>query len=58
MDAEEVIQDNGKLKLEVLEGNVEFKNVYFAYNHNDYVLKDMKGLVTFLKEHTGKTVDY
>ena len=39
LDSKEHIADNGTVKLENVEGNVEFNNVWFAYNKIDYVLK-------------------
>lgn len=39
LDSDEHIADNGTVELENLRGEVEFKNVWFAYNEKDYILK-------------------
>ncbi|MBX9850626.1 MAG: ABC transporter ATP-binding protein/permease, partial [Cytophagaceae bacterium] len=41
LDSNEEIPDNGMLKPESFKGEVEFKNVWFAYNEENYVLKDI-----------------
>ncbi|MEM1407238.1 MAG: ABC transporter ATP-binding protein [Bacteroidota bacterium] len=41
MDNDEHIPDNGTYVPDHLEGQVEFKKVWFAYNDADYVLKDI-----------------
>ena len=41
LDHESRIQDEGKLKPEKLRGDVSFQNVWFAYNNEEYVLKDI-----------------
>lgn len=41
LDTKEHIQDNGTLKNVEIKGNVEFKNVNFAYIADDYVLKNI-----------------
>lgn len=41
LDNKSQIPNNGVFKPEQLEGSVEFKNVWFAYNDEDYVLKDI-----------------
>lgn len=41
LDTESNIQDNGTLEKAHLEGNIEFKNVWFAYQNEEYVLKDI-----------------
>jgi len=41
MDSEEHIPDNGHYRPKTLEGQVSFKNVWFAYNDEQYVLKDI-----------------
>lgn len=42
LDHKSSIQDTQKPKLiDKLQGNVEFKNVWFAYNNEDYVLKNI-----------------
>jgi ATP-binding cassette subfamily B protein len=41
LDNKEHISNEGEVKKEKLKGKVEFKNVWFAYSDNDYVLKDI-----------------
>ncbi len=41
LDSQEHIDDNGTQSLEDLRGHIVFKNVWFAYNERDYVLKDI-----------------
>jgi ATP-binding cassette subfamily B protein len=41
LDNVEQIPDDGKFSPKRLKGDVEFKNVWFAYNDEDYVLKDI-----------------
>jgi ATP-binding cassette, subfamily B, multidrug efflux pump len=41
LDKEEEIPLDGHLKDTVIDGNVEFKHVSFAYEHDRYVLKDI-----------------
>ena len=41
LDNREHIDDNGTYQAERVEGQIEFKNVWFAYNDRDYVLKDI-----------------
>ena len=41
IDNRELISNTGKLLPRKMEGVVEFKNVWFAYNDEDYVLKDV-----------------
>ncbi len=41
LDTKTHIQDNGEIKDIELKGEVEFDKVFFAYNDNDYVLKDI-----------------
>lgn len=41
LDSEDQIADTGDYKPEQLSGDVKFKNVWFAYNDEDYVLKDI-----------------
>ena len=40
-DTDEFISNTGKLKPENIRGNVEFKNVWFAYNDPEYILKNI-----------------
>lgn len=41
LDKNDIIENNGTVKKETIKGDVEFKNVNFAYNNIDYVLKDL-----------------
>jgi len=41
LDTDEKTIDNGTIEPAKLEGNIEFKNVWFAYNEENYVLKDL-----------------
>jgi len=42
MDEKPAIEDNiDAVSLAAFKGNIEFKNVWFAYNNDDYVLKDV-----------------
>lgn len=41
MDSKEYIEDNGSHHPEDIEGTVKFENVWFAYNDEDWVLKDI-----------------
>lgn len=41
LDTEEHIQNNGSSTTERINGSIEFKNVWFAYNEEDYVLKNV-----------------
>ncbi|HEY0652346.1 MAG TPA: ABC transporter ATP-binding protein [Chryseosolibacter sp.] len=41
LDDQEHVQKNGTHKPEHIKGEVEFKNVWFAYNEEEYVLKDI-----------------
>lgn len=41
LDSKEHIADEGDYKPEQVKGNVSFRNVWFAYNEEDYVLKDI-----------------
>ena len=40
LDTDSTIVDNGLIDKKI-EGDIEFKNVFFAYNDNDWVLKDI-----------------
>ena len=51
LDSKENIPNNGTHTLEALDGEVEFKNVWFAYNEEDWVLKDIS-----FKVKPGETV--
>ncbi len=41
LDTEAFITDEGKIEKTHFEGNLSFKRVWFAYNDEDYVLKDI-----------------
>ena len=41
LDRNEKIKSNEKIKDIDIKGSVEFKNIWFAYNDDDYVLKDI-----------------
>ena len=41
LDTNEVATDDGKLAPTVLKGEIEFNNVWFAYNDENWVLKDI-----------------
>ena len=41
LDDKEPIQSNGTIKPETFRGEVKFENVWFAYNEEEYVLKDI-----------------
>lgn len=41
LDTEAFITDEGKIEKTHFEGNLSFKKVWFAYNDEDYVLKDI-----------------
>ena len=41
LDTDSTIENNGTIKTTNLQGNIEFKNVWFAYNDENWVLKDV-----------------
>jgi ATP-binding cassette subfamily B multidrug efflux pump len=41
LDTDEIAINTGKLKPAVLQGEIEFNNVWFAYNDENWVLKDI-----------------
>ncbi|MCB0641215.1 MAG: ABC transporter ATP-binding protein [Phaeodactylibacter sp.] len=41
LDRKDKIENKGKLKPEKLQGAIQFKDVWFAYNARDYVLRDI-----------------
>ena len=41
LDTDEVIENKGSIQVDNIEGDIEFKNVWFAYNDDDWVLKDV-----------------
>ena len=54
MDIEpEVVDEPDAIELDTVEGNIEFKNVWFAYNEGEWVLKDVS-----FKVNAGQTVAF
>lgn len=51
LDNDEHIQDNGDYRPDQVKGDVRFENVWFAYNDDDYVLKDIS-----FEVNTGETI--
>ena len=41
LDTNEIIENKGVLHAENVKGNVEFKNLWFAYNEEDWILKNI-----------------
>jgi len=41
LDTNDKIEDTGKYAPEAIKGNIEFQNVWFAYNNEEYVLKNI-----------------
>jgi len=41
LDTKEIIANNGRLNAEQITGNVEFKNVWFSYTNEDWILKNI-----------------
>ncbi|HJN63758.1 MAG TPA: ABC transporter ATP-binding protein [Flavobacteriales bacterium] len=41
LDTDQKIQDNGDLVLENIKGDISFRGVFFAYNRDQWVLKDI-----------------
>eukprot|EP00388_Colpodella_angusta_P006917 GDKJ01019988.1.p1 GENE.GDKJ01019988.1~~GDKJ01019988.1.p1 ORF type:complete len:549 (-),score=57.36 GDKJ01019988.1:28-1674(-) len=41
LESDEYVANNGTFKADKLKGNVRFENVWFAYNDEEYVLKDI-----------------
>lgn len=41
LDTDEKTENKGSLKPDLLQGDIEFKNVWFAYNDENWVLKDI-----------------
>ena len=41
LDTNEIIENEGRLEAEKISGNVEFKNVWFAYTGEDWILKNI-----------------
>lgn len=51
LDTDEKIEDKGTLQPETIRGDIEFKNVWFAYQDENYVLKDIS-----FKVNAGETL--
>lgn len=41
LDTNARIEDNGKIKLQDVKGQLDFKNVWFAYNEPEWILRDI-----------------
>jgi ATP-binding cassette, subfamily B, multidrug efflux pump len=41
LDTDEIINEHGKITAERIKGKIEFKNIWFAYNDENWVLKDI-----------------
>lgn len=41
LDTKEIIENNGSVDAEQITGNVEFKNVWFSYSGEDWILKNI-----------------
>lgn len=41
LDTKEFIENKGRVDAEKINGNIEFKNVWFAYNNEDWILKNI-----------------
>ncbi len=53
VDEKENVEPTGTIKIDNLKGNIQFKGVYFGYNPNQYVLKDIS-----LQVNEGKNVAF
>jgi len=53
IDTNEIIEDKGELSGETIKGNIEFKNVWFAYTEEDWVIKDIS-----FKVKEGETIAF
>lgn len=51
LDTKEIISNTGKINFEKINSKIEFKNIWFAYNLDHYVLKNIS-----FEIETGKTV--
>ncbi len=49
----EIVDEPDAIELDTAEGNIEFKNVWFAYNEGEWVLKDVS-----FKVNAGETVAF
>lgn len=45
LDTQEVIESNGKISAKNIRGRIEFKNVWFAYEEENWILKDVSFVV-------------
>lgn len=41
LDTNETIENKGKLSMDNVNGNIDFQNVWFAYNNEDWILKNV-----------------
>ncbi len=41
LDTNDTIENNGKLNMDNVKGKIDFKNVWFAYNNEDWILKNV-----------------
>jgi ATP-binding cassette subfamily B protein len=41
LDTDEIISNNGKIISDTIDGNIAFENVWFAYNNEEWVLKNV-----------------
>lgn len=53
LDTDSHIENQGSLPAKNIQGEIEFKNVFFAYVENDYILKDVS-----FKVNAGETVAF
>jgi ATP-binding cassette subfamily B protein len=53
VDDKENIEPTGTIQIDNLKGNIQFKNVYFGYNPNQYILKNIS-----LQVNEGKNVAF
>ena len=51
LDTKEFIDDKGTASADTITGDIEFKNVWFAYNDEDWILKNLS-----IKIKTGETI--
>ncbi|MBN8696923.1 MAG: ABC transporter ATP-binding protein [Bacteroidetes bacterium] len=51
LDTEDIITDHGTEKADHIQGDVTFNNVYFAYNNEDWILKNIS-----FSAKTGQTI--
>jgi ATP-binding cassette, subfamily B, multidrug efflux pump len=53
IDTDEIISNNGVVSAKNVKGNIEFKNVWFAYNNENFVIKDVSFVI-----NSGDTVAF